>query len=211
MLPRPARPRSLSKRRARRRRRASPPNLLRGGGEKATCGKAPRPPVRAGGAGQEGPFARGGAPGGGAQVALATAPGPARLAPSSRSADNSASNLPQPTPLTPLPPTVALGPPRPRSDGRCGERATTAAGHRSSDERGLRELRGAVGCYPVPPTRPHSAKRAHRAFVFAPAPAATAEVAPTNLPSETAYHARHHGRAGVVTGTGGGVVTNPTA
>lgn len=117
--------------------------------------EAPRPPVRAGGAGQEGPLARGGAPGGSAQVAPATAPGPARLAPSSRSADNSASNRPQPTPL---PPALPLW-----SWGRPCHAPTAAAGLREAvnnsswapfvGRTGSEGAGGAVGCYPVLPSR----------------------------------------------------------
>lgn len=184
MLPRPARLHSLSKRRARR--RASPPNLLWGGSGEATCGKAPRPPVRARGAGQEGPLARGGAPGGGAQVAPATAPGPARLPPCSRSADNSASNRPQPKSFTPRPSHRGLGA-APATLRRllpdCGEQAIAAAGHRSSDERGLREPGGAVGCYPVP-----SSGRTGLLCLPLRQQPRQKEAATTNLLSEIAYH-----------------------
>lgn len=197
-------------RRRRRRRRASPPKLLRGGGGETTCGKAPRPPVRAGGAGQEGPLARGCVPGGSAQVAPATAPSPTRLALSSRSADNSASNHPQPTPFTPAShrglgaaPDTLL---QPLPD--CGEQAVTAAGHRSSDERGLSELGGAVGCYPVPPSG-HTATPC-LPLRWQPRQKRRQALSPTKH-LITSHHPGRAGRRGVVTGMGGGVVANPTA
>lgn len=98
----------FSERRARRR-RASPPSLPRGGGGEATCGEVSSPPVRAGGAGREGPLAGGGAPGGGSQVA----PGLPHLA----------------SPSTPLSRIAVTQPPAASADAALPTPVTVTRGH----------------------------------------------------------------------------------
>lgn len=106
-------------------------------------------------------------------MAPATAPGPARLAPSSRAQIAQPLTAPGQRLSPPsLPPWAWAAPGTLR-------RALRIAGAGSNSSRapllgraGAEGAVGAVGCYPV----------------LAPAPAATAQAAPANFPSETAHH-----------------------